>query len=289
MIHDALLAMRPSRLPPSLVGYEYVRELVRRNSAIVLDESKDYLIESRLAPLAIEAGIDGVSCFIEMLRSQNPGKWHGRVVEALTTNETSFFRDMHPFEVLAERVLPELIPLRAKQRKLRIWSAACSTGQEPYSIAITLLEKFPELASWDVEIFATDLNETVLERARAGVYKQLEVNRGLPAKHLVHYFRRAGADWRVKPDLSRLCSFQKVNLIGPWVGIGDFDIVFLRNVLIYFDVATKKDVLTRIRRVLGNDGFLFLGGGETTLNLNSNFDRAYDGVGGCFRVVGREN
>lgn len=281
--------MRPSRLPPTLVGFEYVRELVRRNSAIVLDESKDYLIEARLAPLASEAGFSSVDRLIVELRSQNPGKWHSKVVEALTTNETSFFRDHHPFERLGKEVLPEIVEKNRLERRLRIWSAACSTGQEPYTIAMTLLDERPELAGWDVQILATDLNHLVLERAQAGVYKQLEVNRGLPAKHLVRYFRRSGTDWKVTPEIRRMCEFSSVNLVGPWPWIPTMDVIFLRNVLIYFDVPTKQKVLARIAQVLKPGGYLFLGSAETTVNLHEGFERAGEGAGGYYRTIARSH
>lgn len=287
MRSDPVTSMRPSRLPPTLVGFEYVRELVRRNSAIVLDESKDYLIEARLAPLAREAGFSSVERLILELRSQNPGKWHSKVVEALTTNETSFFRDLHPFSRLAKEVLPELLEKNRAERRLTIWSAACSTGQEPYTIAMTLLDEAPELVDWDVRIIATDLNQLVLERARAGVYKQLEVNRGLPAKHLVKYFRREGTDWRVAPELRRMCEFSSLNLVGPWPAMPPMDVVFLRNVLIYFDVPTKQQVLGRVARAMRSGGFLFLGSAETTLNLHEQFERAGEGAGGYYRSTGR--
>ncbi len=281
--------MRPSRLPPTLVGFDYVRELVRRNSAIVLDESKDYLIEARLAPLAWEAGFSSVERLILELRSQNPGKWHSKVVEALTTIETSLFRDLHPFQRLAKEVLPELMAANRHERRLRIWSAACSTGQEPYTIAMTLLDEHPELATWDVQIIATDLNQLVLERARVGIYKQLEVNRGLPAKHLVKYFRRNGTDWKVSEEIRRMCEFSSLNLVGPWPSMPSMDVVFLRNVLIYFDVPTKQKVLSRVAQAMKPSGYLFLGSAETTVNLHAGFERAGEGAGGYYRTTGRNH
>jgi chemotaxis protein methyltransferase CheR len=281
---DALLAMRPSRLPPSMSDYDYVRELVRRNAAIVLDGSKDYLIETRLLPLARELNLTSVDALIARLRSQNPGAVHSRVVECLTTNETSFFRDVHPFEALKASVLPQLLKRNAGTRSLRIWSAACSTGQEVYSIAMTILDSFPELRTWNVQLWATDLNERVLERASSGTYRQLEVNRGLPAKFLVRYFRRVGPDWQVRPEVSALCQFRKLNLIGPWLGMPIFDVVFLRNVLIYFDLPARRDVLERVERTMSPAGYLFLGTGETPAGINEHFDRGEANTNSYFQL-----
>ena len=282
---DPMLLMRPSRMPRGFVGFEYVRELVKRNSAIVLDHSKDYLIEARLAPLAHEEGLESVDALIAVLRQQNPGKVHSRVVEALTTNETHFFRDIQPFHNLAQQVLPQLIERNQHTKRLRIWSAACSTGQEPYSIAMTLKNTIRDFETWDVKILATDLNETVLAAASAGAFRQLDVNRGLPARDLVRHFDRTGATWRIKQGLRDLCSFQNINLVKPWPIMPLFDVIFLRNVLIYFDAPTKTDVLERIARSLRPDGYLFLGAAETTFGLSDKFSRAFEGPGGCYQLA----
>lgn len=250
--------------------FTFVSTLVRRESAIQLGPGKEYLIESRLLPLAREAGIHGVNAvdqFVRRLRQQ-PERGHlVRVVEALTTNETSWFRDGAPFTALRDTVLPEV--RRANPGQLRIWSAACSTGQEPYSIAMTLLEAGEQRFS----ILATDLSNEVLARAEEGLYSQLEVNRGLPASMLVRYFCRAGAGWRVNAHPRALVSFRQHNLLEPPPGDGPFDIVFLRNVLIYFDAATKRDVLARLRRVVRPGGYLVLGAAESTLGMDANWDR----------------
>ncbi len=266
--------------------FEYVRELVRRNSAIILDESQDYLIEARLAPLAKDQGFGSVDNLIATLRSKNPGTAHGKVVEALTTNETRFFRDIHPFRLLTKEVIPRLLEKNQDTKTLRIWSAACSTGQEPYSIAMALYDEHPVLHNWKVKILATDLNEVVLERARSGVYKQLEVNRGLPARNLVKHFHRIGNAWKVKPYLENVCEFKKLNLISAWGKMPTFDIVFLRNVLIYFDVAAKNDVLSRVAKNLYPGGYLFLGAAETVVDSKDSFSRAFAGPGGCYERIG---
>jgi chemotaxis protein methyltransferase CheR len=246
----------------------YVRELVRREAAIVLDESKGYLIEARLTPVARAAGVDDIAGLVaELKRGAAASALRARVVQAMTTNETSFFRDVHPFDALASTVLPALAEARSSSRSLRLWSAASSTGQEAYSIAIVALDRVAQLAGWDVHILGTDLAEAVLTQAREGRYAQLEVNRGLPANMLTKFFERDGAAWRVTPELQSLVDFSQMNLVAPWPPMGRFDVVFLRNVLIYFDVATKRTILERIRSVLAPDGYLFLGASEMMTGL----------------------
>lgn len=265
--------------------YTYIRELVRQRSAIVLEPSKAYLIESRLTPLARSEGMNSLQQLVSRLRGDPSGALQRKVVEAMTTNETSFFRDRHPFDALREHLLPELKRTRTATRCLNLWSAACSTGQEPYSIAILLREHFPELAeSWRVRILATDLANRVLERAQAGVFSQLEINRGLPAALCVKYFRREGIEWRVHPKLRDLIEFREMNLVEPWPALPRMDVIFLRNVLIYFDTEAKKSILRRVRQALQPDGYLFLGAAETTLNLDDSFEWVrLDKVGGCYR------
>ena len=266
-----------------MVGFEYVRELVRRNSAIVLDETKDYLIEARLSPLATSLGMGSVDELILALRRQNPGKLHSRVVEALSTNETHFFRDVQPYRLFCSEVLPEIYASNQISKKLRIWSAACSTGQEPYSIAMCIADSGLDLSHWDVSILATDMNEQVLDVARAGVYRQLDVNRGLPARYLVKYFDRSGAEWKVKQDISRLCEFRSLNLVRQWPALGVFDVVFLRNVLIYFDRDAKRVVLDKVAQKMRAGGHLFLGAGETIVNLSDKFKLVKEGAGASYR------
>lgn len=262
----------------------YLRELVYRRSAIVLQADKTYLIDSRLTPLAREAGLSSIDELVGRIRNEGAGApLVRRVVEAMTTNETLFFRDLHPFEALRSRILPELIRARSKQRRLRIWCAAASTGQEPYSIAMTVREHFPEVASWDVKIVATDINAAVLQRARAATYRQLEVNRGLPVSMLVKYFERQGADWVIRPVIKDLVRFTELNLLDPW-NIGPQDIVFIRNVLIYFDLETKRQLLGRVRNLLDGDGFLVLGGAETTNNIDGQYVPVKIGGGVYYQV-----
>lgn len=252
--------------------FGYVRELVRRRSAIVLDEEKRYLIESRLIPLARSEGLASISELVATLKSNASSDLHGKVVEAMTTNETSFFRDQQPFEALRNVLLPQLIGSRPL-RELRVWCAACSTGQEPYSVAMILKEYFPNLAGWNVSILATDLSLQVLKKAREGEYNQIEINRGLPSQFQTKYFERRGLNFRVKDEIRSMIDFRPINLIESWPVLPMMDIVFMRNVLIYFDVPTKKAVLARARGQLADDGYLFLGGSETTHNLDDGLVR----------------
>ena len=253
---------------------EFLRDLVHRRAAIVLDPGKTSLIESRLAPVARAEGLSSVQELLQRLRTAPDTRLTGLVVDAMTTNETTFFRDVHPWSALEHHILPDLIERRASQRSLTVWSAACSTGQEPYSLAMLLASKFPSvLADWRVRIVGTDLSPRVLELARHGSYSQLEVNRGLQAAMLVRFFEREGAQWRIREDLRRLVEFREMNLCTAWAGLPTADLILMRNVLIYFDLATKREVLGKVRRVLRDDGYLLLGTAETTVNVDDRFER----------------
>jgi chemotaxis protein methyltransferase CheR len=260
-------------VPIGLSELAFLRDLVYRRSAIVIENGKEYLVESRLGPLARTEGFASIDEMVSKIRAQPANGLHAKIVEAMTTNETSFFRDLHPFEALKTQILPSLRKARAFSRKLRIWSAACSAGQEGYTIAMVLREHFPDLVPWDVKIVGTDLATAMVARAKEGKFSQLEVNRGLPAPFLVKYFDRKGVDWQIKQPLRDMFEVRAMNLIDPWPAMPTFDIVFLRNVLIYFDVATKQLILSRIRQVLAPDGYLFLGGAETTLKVDDSFQR----------------
>lgn len=263
---------------------EFLRGLVRTRSGIVLGEDKAYLLESRLNPLAKAIGIADLAALVARLRLEPGGQLSRQVVEAMTTNETFFFRDIHPFECLKKLVLPEILGKRAGERRLDLWCAASSTGQEPYSIAMTMREHFPQLATWTLRMLATDLATEVLKKAREGRYSQLEVNRGLPAPMLIKWFAKDGLDWKVKDEMRRMIEFKELNLLENWPISGGLDIIFIRNVLIYFDVETKKQILGKCRRLLRPDGFLFLGGAETTLNIDDAFVRVDYDKGGCYRL-----
>lgn len=272
----------------SPTDFQYVSQLVRQKAAIVLEIEKSYLLEARLTPLARAEGYPSLDAMVARMRAQPMHGLQRKVVEAMTTNETSFFRDLHPFEALKRVVLPEVIRRRAAERRLHVWCAACSSGQEPHTVAMTLLEHFPELASWAIRITATDLSGEMVARSRAGRYGQIEVNRGLPAELLVKYFEKRGMEWQVKPEVQRLCEFRELNLIEPWGPLPVMDVIFLRNVLIYFDVDTKRAILGNIRRVLQPWGYLFLGGAETTINLGDGFERVQFDKAGCYRLKGSQ-
>ena len=262
--------------------FGFVRDLVRRESAIVLSQGKEYLVESRLLPVAREEGLADIDKLVEKVRQHPHSAVSRRLVEALTTNETSWFRDGDPFAALRATVVPDLAPSRATTRRLRVWSAACSSGQEAYSVAMTMLDT-PAVAGWTVEIVGTDLSSEMVQRAREGRYSQLEVNRGLPATHLVRHFERDGAGWRVNPQLRSMARFTELNLMRPFPTVGRFDVVFLRNVLIYFDVPTKRDILRRIGQVLAPDGYLYLGAAEMTMGVDDAWERVAAGRSSVYR------
>ena len=266
--------------------FAYIRELVRHGSAIALEDGQSYLVEARLGALSRREGFDSLEGLIARVRSERdaPEGLRCRVVEAMTTNESSFFRDVHPFEALRKALIPALIANRAGPRRLRIWCAACSSGQEPYSIAMLLREHFGrELEGWDVSILATDLSTEILEKAREGRYTQMEVNRGVPAHLLVKFFRKSGPAWQLNDEVRRMVSFERLNLMGPWPRVGPVDVAFLRNVLIYFRPEAKRLLLDRMAGVLAADGHLFLGNAETTLNLSDAYDRLEVERATCYR------
>lgn len=253
--------------------FDYFRELVLSRSAIVLEAGKEYLVESRLAPVARQHGFATLDELAAAMRRVPFGAMHRQTVEAMTTNETSFFRDIHPFDALRKAVLPELIARKSAKRELNIWCGAASTGQEPYSVAMLLREHFPELRSWKLTFLATDIATNVLARARAGRYTQLEVNRGLPAPLLVKHFAKDGTEWQISDDIRGMVEFRELNLIDPWPAMPTIDVVFMRNVLIYFDVTTKRQILDRVRRVMSPQGYLLFGSAETTMGLDQQLDR----------------
>jgi chemotaxis protein methyltransferase CheR len=253
--------------------YKFICGLVHQHSAIALEEEKKYLAESRLQDLAKREGIDSLRTLVRRLRHDPAHNLLNKVVEAMTTNETSFFRDFHPFEAMRKKLLPELIERRGSQRRLRIWSAACSSGQEPYSMAMLLREHFAELLSWNLRLLASDLSSEMLELAKLGQYSHLDVNRGVPLPLLLRYFQRNGLDWTIDDSIRRMVDFQVINLVSSWPILGKMDLILLRNVLIYFNVESKKRVLDRMSEVLAPDGYLVLGGSETTLFVNDLYDR----------------
>lgn len=272
---------------PAIKGegdFDFLRRLVHERAAIVLEANQSYMLEARLNPIAIKNGCPTVSDLLRRLRTERYGPLHKQVVEAMTTNETFFFRDLAPFQALQKEVLPTVLATNADARQLTIWCAAASSGQEPYSVAMVLKEHFPQLSNWKVEIHASDLSDDMLERIRNASYSQLEVNRGLPAQFLVKYFTRAGVRWSIKPELTTMVQSKKVNLIESWPSFPPLDVVFLRNVLIYFDVETKRRILGRMKRIMRPGGYLFLGGAESPLGLEDAFERVQFPNASCYRL-----
>ena len=271
-------------MPLLPADFSFVSDLVYRQSGIVLEAGKEYLVDARLTAVIRQLGVESIESLVKKLRAPGSELLARSVVEAMTTNETSFFRDVKPFATLKAEVIPDLIKRRSVSRSLSIWCAASSSGQEPYTIAMTLCEAFPELASWRLNFVATDLSKQMVERARAGKFSQIEVNRGLPAMMLVKYFKKVGTDWEISEKLRKMIEFRELNLLQAWPNLESLDIVFIRNVLIYFDMATKKQILGRIRRLMKPDGYMFLGGAETPLNLDDAFERHALDLSGCYRL-----
>jgi chemotaxis protein methyltransferase CheR len=265
-------------------SFDWVRQLVHRESAIVLAPGKEYLVEARLLPIARSMGLPDVGQLVDSVRTRPSPESTRKIVEALTTNETSWFRDGDPFTALTSTVLPSLLAARGPAERLQVWSAACSSGQEPYTIAMLLEDAMPG-ASTRVAITATDLSREMVERTRAGKFSQLEVNRGLPAPMLVRHFTRAGSEWQVSPSLRRMVTASECNLAAPLPRMGPFDVVYLRNVLIYFDLPTKQAILRRVRALMRPDGWLFLGAAETTLGVDDSWERVVIGRSSAYRPL----
>ncbi|GAB4147183.1 MAG: protein-glutamate O-methyltransferase CheR [Planctomycetaceae bacterium] len=253
--------------------YEYLSNFLLGTSGLSLGPGKEYLMESRLIPLAQSLDLDDIGQLVEALKSGSDPRIESAVTEAMTTNETSFFRDKKPFEELRETILPELINLKQDSKSLRIWCAAASTGQEPYTIKMVLKEHFPELDNWNIELVATDIDTGVLKRAQEGIYSQFEVQRGLPVKMLMKYFEQSEKGWKIVDDLKDRITWKSLNLLNDFSNLGVFDIVFCRNVLIYFQNETKKDILERICQRMYGHGYLFMGAAETVLGISDAFTR----------------
>ena len=247
----------------SPTSFQLIAALVRRETAMVYDAGKEYLVEARLLPLAVAAGCADVNAYVGRITLDAAER--RKALDVLTINETSWFRDLAPYTAFTEHMLPHLLEQRQRERHLRIWSAACSSGQEAYSLTMLLDEHLP--AGWTAEILATDVSTAMLERVRRGRYSQVEINRGMPATRLVRYFTRAGSEWEIVPQLRSMVRTQHLNLAEPFPAIGTFDLVLIRNVLIYFDHPTKYDILRRIRDHVAGHGYLLLGSTETTLDM----------------------
>jgi len=253
--------------------FAYLAQMVRDDSAIVLDQSKAYLVESRLNALLYREGVRNIDELAQRLRDGGASPLRRKVLDAITNNETWFFRDSYPFEALKTVILPPMLGRAESDNTLSIWSAACSSGQEIYSVAMLIRENFPALLKWRLSLLGTDISGAILDRARAGVYSQLEVNRGLPARLLAKYFQQLGAEWRLKKEILEMAGFRNANLSLPLPPPGRFDVVFLRNVLIYFSQETRREILARLRNIVRPGGVLFLGAAETTMNLDDSYER----------------
>jgi chemotaxis protein methyltransferase CheR len=250
--------------------YEYLRRLLKEQSGLDLSADKQYLIESRLLPLCRKAGLAGISELVQKMKGGST-PITDQVVEAMTTNETFFFRDKVPFDHYRESIMPEILRARASRKSMRIWCAAGSTGQEPYSLAMCMKEMSAALAGWRVEIVATDLSQEVLEKSKAGIYSQFEVQRGLPIQMLVKYFKQTGELWQINPDIRAMVQHRQLNLLRDFSQLGIFDVIFCRNVLIYFDQETKINIFNRLANATEPDGFLVLGAAETVVGLTDVF------------------
>lgn len=263
--------------------FEFIAKLVKDEAGITLDKGKEYLVQSRVEPVAKSLGFTDICAFVLHLRQSPDGGRRRQVVESLTTHETSFFRDQEPFDALRTKVLPQLIEKQRASKELTIWCGAASSGQEPYSLCMLIRDHFPELATWRIRFHATDVSSTILAKARSGIFNQIEVNRGLPVRLLAKYFEKSGQDWAIKSEIREMVQFSELNLLHPFKGVPQADLVMLRNVLIYFDIDTKRQILSKVYDVLKPLGCLFLGTAETTLNLSDNFDRITFEKTSCYK------
>ena len=264
--------------------YEYLRKILKDHSGLDLSADKQYLIESRLLPLSRKCGVPGIAELVQKMKGGS-SSITAQVVEAMTTNETFFFRDKVPFEHFRDAIMPEMLKARANRKSIRIWCAAGSTGQEPYSLAMSLKEMGAALAGWRVEIIATDLSTEVLEKSKSGVYSQFEVQRGLPIQLLVKYFKQNGELWQIGPELRAMVQHRQLNLLHDFSQLGAFDVIFCRNVLIYFDQETKINIFGRLAKAMEGDGFLVLGAAETVVGLTDVF-KPFPDKRGLYRPSG---
>lgn len=251
--------------------FDFVARMLRERSGLVLTADKSYLLESRLMPVARKRGLKGIEDLVPALRANRDETLLREVTEAMTTNESFFFRDIKPFDQFRDMVLPQLLTTRASKRAIRIWCAAASSGQEPYSLAMLLREEAAKLSGWRVEIVATDISTEVLNKAKAGLYSQFEVQRGLPIQMLVKYFKKKDESWQIDPAIRAMVQYREFNLLHDLRSLGSFDVVYCRNVLIYFDQPTKTRVLEAVSKQMPDDGILYLGGAETVLGISDCF------------------
>jgi chemotaxis protein methyltransferase CheR len=255
----------------SPANFAFIRHLLAEHSAIALDDDKVYLVVSRLSSVSRQAGCQSIDELVDRLRVVADDDLRQRVVEAMTTNETSFFRDNIPFETLRKIVFPDLFQRRANSKWLNIWSAGCAGGQEPYSVAMLLCEDFSDRRDWNIRLIGSDLSSEILDKARTGRFTQVEVERGLPAPLLQKYFHRRDKTWQLNESVRNMVEFRQFNLHGDWPALPAMDIILLRNVMVYFDLPARKSILRKIRQVMRPDGYLLLGGAETALHVDDEF------------------
>tara|TARA_R110002096_G_scaffold435548_1_gene661371 strand:- start:26234 stop:27085 length:852 start_codon:yes stop_codon:yes gene_type:complete len=251
--------------------FELISGLLKERSGLLLPKDKVYLLESRLTPIAHKRGLETLDDLVNEVRLKRKEDLLTEITEAMTTNESFFFRDTKPFDLFRDTVLPQFLESRASRKRIRIWCAAASTGQEPYSLAIILKEMEASLAGWNIEIVGTDISEEVLDKAKAGLFSQFEVQRGLPIQLLIKYFNQVGDLWQISDEIRNMVSYRKFNLLDSFALLGSFDVIFCRNVLIYFDQPTKTEVLEKMRKLIPDDGTLFLGAAETVLGITDKF------------------
>ena len=267
--------------------FAYLQKLVMDRSAIVLSDDKAYLLDSRLQPLARELGLDNSEAVIQRVRQTRDPSLENKVVEAMTTNETLWFRDISPFNALRRTVVPELVARRGTTRQLSVWSAACSSGQEMYSVIMLLAESFPDVLNWNLTLTGTDLSTEMVKKAREGRYSTLEINRGLPAPMLIRNFTRDGNQYRINEEFRRRPQFRPMNLASAWPAMPRFDLILIRNVLIYFDLPTRKRILESAARCLDPNGYLFIGSSETMMGVTDIFEQQTADGATFYRLKGR--
>lgn len=267
--------------------FSFLIGVIRARSGLVLNEDKAYLLETRLQPVIRQHDIADLDSLVAKVRANTKAPLVDDVVDAMTTNETFFFRDQKPFDQFRDHVLPQLIEARASRKSIRIWCAACSTGQEPYSLAILLKEAGSALSGWRTEIVATDLSAEAMSKAKVGLYSQFEVQRGLPVQYMVKYFKQVNETWQIDSAIRAMVTFRPINLLENFSALGTFDVIFCRNVLIYFDRDTKGDVLDRMRKITADDGFLCLGGSETVLGVTDSY-KNISGLRGLYSPATKE-
>lgn len=254
-----------------LVDFDIYKDILKEKSGLVVTQDKAYLLESRLTPVAAKWNFSSLDMMTANLRGVPEPKLINDIVEAMTTNETSFFRDMRPFDTFRDVVMPYLLQSRIHERKFRIWCAAASSGQEPYSLAMLLKSQKNQFSRWNIEMVATDISNDILEAARRGLYSQFEVQRGLPVQFLLEHFKQVEDRWQISDDIKRMVQYKQFNLLDSMAGFGQLDVIFCRNVLIYFDETDKADIFARLAKQLKDDGFLFLGGSETVIGITDQF------------------